>query len=298
MNKILITGASGFLGRDLCKEFSSYQVHTLGRKIENDIVCDLSNKIPALKECYDLVIHAAGKAHSVPINEVENDLFLQGNHQSTINLLKALSTNLPKMIVFISSVAVYGVEEGININEEFKLKGNSPYALSKILAEKELVAFGKNFNVAVVCLRLPLICGVNPPGNLGSLINAIKNGKYVRFGKAQAKKSMIAISDVSSFIKAMPKGSNGVFNLTDGIDHQFYEVEDHIKDDLGKNYIFKLPYFFGLLIAKLGDTLKILPINSSKFKKMNSDLTFSNEKALSVPDWKPTNALNSLKHKL
>ena len=73
--KILLTGASGFLGGYLLNHFNSLEIETdtVGRKFVNSIVCDLAKDVPKLEshQEYDLVVHNAGLAHKVPKNERE-----------------------------------------------------------------------------------------------------------------------------------------------------------------------------------------------------------------------------------
>jgi len=129
--KILLTGSNGFLGQNLLKKLStgnSVVTCDLNKAI---ISCDLSQAIPQLKDTFDMVIHAAGKAHVVPKNGEEEKLFFDVNYLGTINLLQALEKNPPKSFVFISTVAVYGLEEGDLITEDFPLNGSTSYAKSK-----------------------------------------------------------------------------------------------------------------------------------------------------------------------
>ena len=107
--KILLTGASGFLGKTILNAFdNSTEIITLGRSKDAIVNCDLSNQIPILP-IVEMVIHAAGKAHLVPKNDEERMDFDRVNVQGTRNLLIALENNVSlKKIVFISSVSVYG----------------------------------------------------------------------------------------------------------------------------------------------------------------------------------------------
>src|SRR5665648_314148 len=138
MPKILITGASGFLGSTMVPHLLSlhHSLTTIGITDTDNIHCNLASSIPNIDTNVDWVIHAAGKAHVVPRNSNEIAEFYQVNLEGTKNLLKGLeqTDKLPKAIVFISTVAVYGVESGTNITEEYPILGNSPYALSKIQA--------------------------------------------------------------------------------------------------------------------------------------------------------------------
>lgn len=112
--KILLTGASGFLGGEIFYYLKSlnYDVTTIGRSDINDLKCDLSRNIPFLSKDVDFIIHVAGKAHVVPKNKQEEKVFFDVNLEGTKNLLRGLENKSPKTIVFISTVAVYGIETG------------------------------------------------------------------------------------------------------------------------------------------------------------------------------------------
>ena len=137
MNKLLFTGGTGFLGKNVTTLLQTgYEVTTCGITPEDMIQANLAKMVPELPEQYDIVLHAAGKAHVVPKTEEEKQLFYDINYQGTVNLCKALEqVGVPKALVFISTVAVYGCEYGEMITEEHPLNGDTPYAKSKIMAE-------------------------------------------------------------------------------------------------------------------------------------------------------------------
>ncbi|GEM_PF-2477033 len=179
--KLLLSGQTGFLGQILSQGLEKeYSIVTIGRHITSDIQMDLSKDTRIkIEKTYDIVVHAAGKAHQTPQTSAEKNEFFQINFKGTINLLSSLSNDPPKQLVFISTVAVYGREGGLNIDETHPLNGNSAYACSKIKAEEAILAWGKKNLVSILIFRLPLIAGPKPPGNLGKMIDGIKSNKYI-----------------------------------------------------------------------------------------------------------------------
>ncbi len=289
---ILLTGSNGFLGKHLL-QYLSIENSAFTCDINNASVnCDLSQSIPNLDDSFDMVIHAAGKAHVVPKTGEEEKLFFDVNYQGTANLLKAMEKNLPKSFVFISTVAVYGLEEGESITEDFPLKGNSPYALSKIKAELAVMEWSVKFNVPVVILRLPLIAAQNAPGNLGSMIRAIQKGYYFRLGKGEARRSMVLASDLAKFIPSLFQKS-GIYHLTDGVHPSYLELEDNIASHFNKK-IKSVPGSVVLLAARLGDFLPFSPINTYRLQKLQSTLTFSDKKARKELGWVSTPVVGNL----
>lgn len=287
--KILITGSSGFLGSLIALQNSQNSIYTLNRS-KGNFKCDLEISIPIFNLDFDLVIHNAGKAHSIPKTEAEKLSFFQVNVQGTKNLLKGLEIEIPKQFVFISSVAVYGLEQGNNIDEKSILKAKDPYGLSKIQAEQVVLDWCKQYNVTCTILRLPLLVGKNPPGNLAAMIKAIKKGYYFNIGGGKAKKSMVLAEDVARFIPMIaPFG--GTYNLTDGLHPSFATLSNAI----AKKKMINLPLFVTKIFGLIGDIIgEKAPLNSFKIKKIISDLTFDDLKAKKM-GWKPQSVLEYLK---
>jgi nucleoside-diphosphate-sugar epimerase len=291
---ILLTGDNGFLGSYIRTEFinNSVPFQTINRS-EADFKLDLSITIPILISTYETVIHCAGAAHKVPKNMFESDLIYNTNVNSTKNLILALENiGLPKKFVFISSVSVYGRLNGNLINENADLLATDSYGKSKIICEKIIIDWCNKNNINYTILRLPLLVGTNPPGNLGDMINAIKKKYYFNISNINSRKSMLLAQDVAKVIlKASECG--GIYNLTDGYHPTFVELSHCISSQLNHNKILTLPYFFVKLLAIIGDTIiPILPINSKKLSKMEYDLTFDDTNAKNAFNWKPTKVLD------
>ncbi|NDV81528.1 NAD(P)-dependent oxidoreductase [Bacteroides sp. 51] len=294
---LLFTGASGFLGASILPLLTKhYEVITAGLKDKDTIRVDLSKEIPTLSGVLDIVLHAAGKAHSVPKTKEEEQVFFDVNLQGTKNLCAALEkSGLPKSFIFISTVAVYGCEFGENITENHPLNGNTPYALSKIQAEQYLTEWCEKHHVCLSILRPSLIAGPNPPGNLGAMINGIKTGRYLSIAGGKAKKSVLMVQDIANLIPILAE-KGGIYNVCDSYHPSFGELEMIISKQLNRKKPVSIPYWMAKSMALVGDCLgKKAPINSLKLKKITESLTFSNDKAISELGWKPLNVLDNFK---
>ena len=293
---ILITGANGFLGKSIIKVLgNNYELFCLSRTC-GDYKVSLEKEVPMFNQSFDMVIHAAGKAHSIPKTKFERRQFYDVNVIGAENLLKGLEkTGVPKQFVFISSVSVYGQEFGIGIDEEHKLEAKDAYGLSKIKAEVLITEWCKKHNVVCTILRLPLLVGENPPGNLGAMIKAIDKGYYFNIGGGRARKSMVLSEDVAVFIPRVAI-IGGTYNLTDGVHPNFKELSLAISNKKNKKKPCNLPLFMAKMIGFIGDMLgDKAPINSLKLKKITSDLTFDDTKAMQMVDWKPQRVLEYFK---
>jgi len=282
----LLTGSNGFLGRVINKELSKKCAVVGLSKTTGQYMLNLEDRVPDFNQQFDIVVHAAGKAHSSPKNTKHIDDFYKVNVQGTQNLLKGLEKSiLPKSFVFISTVAVYGINEGCYINENTPLLAEDAYGQSKVIAENIVLDWCFKNNVICTIFRLPLVVGSNPPGNLGALVNGIRRGYYFNISGRDARKSMVLGEDVAKII-LNAANIGGVYNLTDGYHPTFLEISKHIAEQLGKPMPICLPYSLMRFIAQIGDLFGVESlINTPKLNKIVSDLTFDDNKARANIGW-------------
>ena len=298
MTKLLFTGGSGFLGYNirhiLEKQFDV--VHSMGITDEDDIKANLAKEVPPINTHYDVVLHAAGKAHTVPKTEEEKQVFFDVNYTGTIHLCDALeNAGIPKALIFISTVAVYGCEFGEMITEEHPLEGDSPYAKSKIQAEEYLTTWCSKHGVVLTILRPSLLAGKNAPGNLGAMVNGIKKGFYMNIAGGKVIKSILMAEDIARLLPIVAE-KGGVYNVCDTRQPTFGEISESIAKQLGKRKPISIPYWMAWCMAKVGDLMgSKAPINSYKLEKMTKSLTFSNEKARKELGWEPLDVLENYK---
>lgn len=295
MEKLLFTGASGFLGYNIRPILEkSYDVCTIGLTDDDDIKINMAKEVPTINTYYDVVLHAAGKAHTVPKTEEEKKVFYDVNYIGTIHLCDALEkAGIPKSLIFISTVAVYGCEFGDLITEEHPLDGTTPYADSKIKAEQYLTKWCKDHNVVLGILRPSLLAGRKALGNLGAMVNGIKKGFYLNIAGGKVKKSILMAEDIAHLLPLLEK-KGGVYNVCDSYQPSFGEISASVAKQLGKHKPISIPYWVAWCMAKVGDLLgSKAPINSYKLEKMTKSLTFSNEKACRELGWEPLDVLTN-----
>lgn len=299
MESILFTGASGFLGNNILPLLKKqYDVTTLGHLPVDDITVNLAKDVPSLPKQFDIVLHAAGKAHVVPRTAEEEKLFYDINFEGTKNLCRALEiSGIPKSLIFISTVAVYGCENGNLITESHPRNGVTPYAKSKILAEDFLTEWCERNNVTLTILRPSLLAGINPPGNLGDMIRGIEKGFYVNIAGGKVQKSILMTDDIASLLD-LAKDKGGVYNVCDTAQPSFGELSELIAKQLGKCKPISIPFWIAKCLAVIGDCLgKKAPINSLRLSKLTQSLTFSNEKAIKCLGWQPMKVVEHFKIK-
>lgn len=296
---LLFTGATGFLGRNVCPILrKTYEVDTVGISSSNTFQVNLAKNIPDLDKKYDIILHAAGKAHSIPKTHQECRRFYEVNLQGTKNLCVSLErAGVPSAFIFVSTVAVYGCDAGDNITEEHPLNGKTPYADSKKKAEAFLMEWCDKNKVILSIIRPSLIVGSNPPGNLGAMICGIRSGRYFSIGGGTAKKSVMLAEDIAHLVPLLAN-KGGIYNICDSYQPCWSELEMVICNQLGKKKLYSIPYSLAKVFALFGDCLgSKAPINSLKLRKMTSSLTFSNRKAVEELGWVPLSVLRNFKIK-
>jgi nucleoside-diphosphate-sugar epimerase len=294
MKSLLFTGASGFLGRNILSVLSEkYRVDTLDFSNAAVYSINLAEQIPVLHTQYDIVLHAAGKAHSIPKSSKGIQEFYGVNYTGTRNLCEGLEkSGVPRSFVFISTVAVYGREEGELIAENHPLNAETPYGKSKIQAEEFLLEWCGRNKVSLIILRPSLLAGKNPPGNLGAMIKGISTGRYFSIAGGKARKSIAMADDIARLIPYC-EGKSGIFNLCDSRHPSFRELESLIARQLKKPLSVNIPMRLAKCLAKAGDMLKFLPINTERLGKITQSLTFSNRKIQNELGFIPSDVLSN-----
>lgn len=297
MEKLLYTGGTGFLGYNTKPILDQqYDVTTIGITERDELKANFAKEVPMLPCHYDIVLHAAGKAHIYPKTPEEVQSFYEINYQGTVNLCAALEkVGAPKAFVFISTSGVYGIDNGDFVTEDYPLKGEEPYQKSKIMAEQFLTEWCEKNGVTLGILRPSLMAGKNAPGNLGAMVNGIKTGKYLSINHGKARKSLLMAEDIAHLVPLVAvKG--GAYNVCDDEHPSFGQLEELISKQLGKRKPISIPYWFAKCIAVFGDIVgSWFPLNSQRLEKITLSDTLSNEKAKRELGWKPMNVLENYK---
>jgi nucleoside-diphosphate-sugar epimerase len=256
---ILVTGATGFVGRALVSELlakgcqiKAFVRKTSGLPVEvEQVVVDLGEieEEGAIKDAFtgvDVVVHAAARVHMMqdrsadPLAE-----FRKLNRDATLALAGLAADAGVKRFVFLSSVKVNG-EETFPRGRPFVFKPDDafmptdPYGLSKYEAEQGLLALAKETGMEVVIIRPPLVYGPGVKANFASMINWLRRGVPLPLGAIHNKRSFVALANLVSFIalcadrSQAPKAANQVFLISDGEDVSTTQLLRRVADALGK----------------------------------------------------------------
>lgn len=302
-----MTGGTGFLGRRLLKVLleRGNEVVVLSRRPADGlrtIVTDITSCVIDLSglKCSE-VYHLAGLAHVVPRTAAERKRFFDVNVGGTKHLLEALERtgHLPAVVVMVSTVATYGVETGIMLDEDTPRCAVDPYGASKREAENLLFEWGVRHDVRTAVVRLPLVIGRDAPGNFGAMVQALATGRYMGVGSGAARRSMVLASDVPQGLTAAA-AVGGAFHLTDGYHPTFAELERALAAALKRRPPRRLPMWLAKIGARMGDQAAArlglrLPLTTSAVTKMTCTLTISDDKARRLLGWRSSKVLDHVR---
>ena len=277
VKSILLTGHTGFLGSVIYTELKkSFEVVTLGRNDLCDYRVDFSNWDGSLdfEHSIDAIVHVAGLAHNKAKNQKE---LFDVNTTSVKHLLAIAKKNNVESLIYISSTAVYGKIYGFDITESTSLHGKSEFSVSKLMAER--VVESCNLDCTLI-LRLPLVVGPNPLGNLGRLSRSIISDSHIYLSGNKAQRSVVFASDVASFISQWLSESqrdSGIINLCNQTAPTFNWIENAIAESGGYSYRIRIPIkFFWKIVNWMKAKLNIsIPLVGKLFYP----LTFSDQLA-------------------
>ena len=300
MMKILVTGASGFVGRYLVNHLSKTdEVIACVRKksslLPSSVQQIVSNNFfdIAIPKDTDVIVHLAGIAHNKN-NSV--DEFKRINVDGTLELArKALEANI-KRFIFISSIGVNGNStHGKAFTEQDTPNPTNDYTKSKYEAEKALAKLFENTHIDLVIIRPPLIYAHDAPGNFSKLLMLIKLGQFLPFGCTHNQRSFIAIENLISFITACiyhDTKINETFLIADDEVISTKQLIQCVSSGMGKSMIL-LPVPTKLLSTLADATGKV-----GIFEQLYGNLQIDNRKAKKFFNWHPPkhslNALNEV----
>ncbi|HYN53141.1 MAG TPA: SDR family oxidoreductase [Methylotenera sp.] len=308
--KILVTGASGFVGQSLIKELKQRGVSTvsIGRQLLTsnsdshvsvpDYTAQGIWQKPLLGR--DVVIHLAARVHVMQdVSENPLEAFLAVNLHGTVNLAVAAANAKVKRFVYVSSIKVNGeYTTKQSFTEQDTPNPQDPYAISKWQAEQALRKIEKETGMEVVILRPPLIYGAGVKANFASLLKLVDKGLPLPLLSINNKRSLIYLGNfVDAIITCTqhPNAAGQTYLVSDGEDVSMVRLVKKIALSLNRpSYLFPFPIMLMRLLATLtGKTASLdrltqsLVIDSSKIRKeLNWKPPFTMAQGLKVTaDW-------------
>lgn len=276
---ILITGASGFIGKSLTQYLANQGHHITA------IQRNSSHKNTATTK-YDCLIHLAGRAHI--LHETTADAyksFKAANVDYSLEIA-ALAQQLGiNKFIFMSSIGVNGkYSRDKPFTENDTPKPHNDYAQTKWEAELELKEFFKGSDTALTIIRPPLVYGPKPKANFKALLSLCRYPLPLPFGAINNKRSFISIYNLCQFIELCcthPAAANQTFLISDDHDVSITELVTAIRKALARSTC---------LVPVPISLLRILFTMIGKHglnEQLLANLEIDTNKAKELLNWKP-----------
>lgn len=272
MKNIFITGAGGFVGKNIVDYFKSYYQFTIFKKDESILIHS------------DIVVHLAGKAHDLK-NVVDVNEYYAVNTDLTKKLFDTFLTSDAKIFITLSSVKAAADTLESELTEDYLPKPITHYGKSKLLAEQYILSKSIPVNKRVYILRPCMIHGPGNKGNLNLLYKIVKKGFPWPLGAFENQRSFCSIDNLCFIINELIKNESipsGVYNVADDEPMATNDLIKLIAKSQDKKYhIWNIPQSIIKIISQLGDLLK-LPLNSERLNKLSETYIVSNNKIISA----------------
>ncbi len=297
--KILITGASGFIGSSIVRELKkeSYGYLPLFRQDLEKFILQPEKFIGVNSS----IIHCAGRAHVFKETSLSPlDEFRKVNTDLTLAVAKAVLRIKIKKFIFFSSLSVFGRFTGGYIKDNQTPYADDPYGVSKLEAERKLIElFSSQTHSQCIIFRLPMVYGPGNKGNMLPLLRAASKGIPLPLASAKGKRSMIFIKNVcDAILKVLKNDSPGrppvqTYFLNDGDDLTSGELYSLISEAYSGG---KGIFYFPEALLRLGGVLgsgfesivgKQLPLNKRVVSRLFDEYRISSEAFCRDYDWKP-----------
>lgn len=249
--RVLITGAAGFIGRYVAKEFSSqgYEVVGIGRGKFTDYAewgiscwheCEITlETLRAFVNQPDVIVHCAGGASVGYSVEQPRQDFCR-TVDTTSYVLEYMRLHSPNSkLVYPSSAAVYGQVNVVPISEDIELSPISPYGSHKLMAEQLCQMYARQYHLSIAIVRLFSIYGEGLRKQLlWDACQKLSQGDRTFFGTGEEIRDWLHVHDVSKFLmvaKTYADSSCPIVNVGSGEGVKVRDILNHLSCGLGHN---------------------------------------------------------------
>ena len=270
--KIIITGSTGFVGRNLSQYLTS--------QADDVIALSLRDKAYQLNSDADAIIHLAGKAHDTKNTSEESDYYRINTDLTKALFDKFLQSDIKDFIFFSSVKAAADTIEGV-LTEDSKANPQTAYGKSKLKAETYLLSKQLPSNKRLIIIRPCMIHGEGNKGNLNLLYKVVKLGIPWILASYDNRRSFISIDNLNFAIHAVLHNSqvaSGVYQVADDSAISTNQLITIIaKATHKKPKLVRIPKVMINKLADIGDKFN-LPLNSERLQKLTESYVVSNAK--------------------
>jgi nucleoside-diphosphate-sugar epimerase len=270
--KIIITGTTGFVGKNLTQYLTT--------KSDTVIPLSIRNGDYQLDNTADAIIHLAGKSHDTKNTSDDNEYY-RVNTDLTIDLFdKFLQSDIKDFIFFSSVKAAADTVEGV-LTEDTEPNPQTAYGKSKLQAEEYLLSKVLPAGKRLIIIRPCMIHGKGNKGNLNLLYKVVRLGIPWILASYDNQRSFITIDNLNFIIYSIlhdPKVASGVYNIADDVAISTNELISIIaKAGDKKPKLIRVPKIVIQKVANIGDKFN-LPLDSERLQKLTESYVVSNAK--------------------
>ena len=311
---MLVTGATGFIGRKLVDALRSRKiaVYALARdltKVSNlwpqgDVAgrngdVAQADSLKDVCESMQTVFHFASRADEAHTKEPE-DPHWRVTAEGTRLLLEAAARSGVKRFINVSSVKAMGEGGEACQDETSPAAPVSPYGRAKREAERLVLEAGRKHAMHVCNLRLPLVYGRDNHGNIRRMIAAIDRGRFPPLPETGNRRSMVHVDDViNALLLTMenPAASGQTYIVTDGRTYSTRQIYDAICKALGRPAPrWTIPVGMLRMAARMGDAIggmrgRRFVFDSEVLNKLTGSAWYSCRKIETELGYRPTRFL-------
>jgi len=271
---ILITGSSGFVGKNLFTFLHEHANEVVGISLRD------RRDIPEIDNNASALIHLAGKAHDTA-NSFDDQEYYNVNKNLTIELFNKYLLSEIKDFIYFSSVKAAADSVVGKLGENVVCNPLTPYGKSKLQAEQYLLQQQLPKGKRLFIIRPCMIHGPGNKGNLNLLYNLVKKRIPWPLASFENKRSFLSIDNLNYIINSIlenPNIKSGIYNLADDDPISTNDLIKLISMVNGiKARLLSISPSLITLIAKVGDMLD-LPLNSEMLKKLTENYIVDNSK--------------------
>lgn len=261
--KLMITGASGFIGTNFIEKYKD--------EFKIIPVCLIENKPEDLDYTgVDCILHLAALVHQM--NGATEEKYFEINTELTKRLANKAKEAGVGHFVFYSTVKVYGYDGDLQnpnfiLDENSSCTPNDPYGKSKYEAEKFLKTL-QNDDFKVGVIRPPMVYGAGVKGNMLSLIKLVDKCPILPFNYNEFKRSIVYIDNLLEITKRMiVEEKIGIIIPQDTSAVSIKEIIEGIAEGLGKKvFLFRFPNFIFSLLIKVKPQIMVRLYGGLQFK--------------------------------
>ena len=249
--RILITGGAGFIGSHIVDALSSHNKVTVLDNLESGSLENLNKSkgnitfvkgdirdqdtVNKLVGNADYIFHLAANVGN--IRSIEDPFFdMEVNTKGTLNILNACAHTNIRKLVYSSSAAIYGDAKNLPVDESHVMNPESPYAVSKMAAEKYCFVFHIIHSIPFIALRYFNVYGPRQGSNqyanvIPIFFRKIRDGENLTiFGDGTQTRDFINVKDIvtANILAAESKLTSGIFNIATGIATSVNQLADHV----------------------------------------------------------------------